>query len=108
MTTYDHVVQMVLAGNRAGDIAVALGIHTATVYEKVRQARRRGVDIPNTGVRGVKQPKRRVPVRPEVRAHLEPYAEQRGIDVIELGEILLAKICADDLVAAVLDDGSPS
>lgn len=108
MKTYDHVVNMALDGRRPPEIAAELAIHITTVYEKIGQARRKGVAIAKFSCKGRTQPKRRASMPPSVQDALAPYAEARGVTVIELGERLLASVARDQLADAILDDGITS
>lgn len=102
--TYERVVFLISNGHPPVEIADSLNVTVQTVYQKIKEARKKGISMPR--ILTFEAIKLRIPVAPMTRTLLEPHASARGLTPIELGEILIRTIAENDLVNAVLDDGA--
>lgn len=77
------------------------------VYSVLREARRRGEDIPRFTGGGKGRPAgwKLLRLEPEVIVRLTPGAEARGISVKQMIADLLDVIASENLADAILDDG---
>lgn len=100
------IVDMARKGVRPVEIARILGLENKLVHNRICSARRAGIDLPHFTTKGAPQPKRRVPIPVPVRELLEPAAQRRGMDVFDLAALIVKVVAEEDMVDAVLDDGS--
>ncbi len=105
----ETVIELALKGILPRDIAARTGLSLNTVYSDLREARRKGQNIPRF-VGGLRTGESRAQfvsfqLRLEDTRTLEAHAGARGMSVQTLAKRLLERIERDDLVTAVLDDG---
>lgn len=100
----EFIIPMAKRGVPPSVISERLHLPPAKIHYVIKRARMRGEDIPNFSMKGREQPKRRIPLKADVRRELEPYASARGLTPIELAERILDVVAADKLVSAILDD----
>ena len=107
MSACDEIIRRARAGERPGEIAIALNLAPNTVYCHLSRARRAGLDVPRYGggIRaGVTM---HVPVPPPLRVRLAAEAKARGQTSNDLAVRILSAVLEDGLTDAVLDDDTP-
>ncbi|TDE40953.1 hypothetical protein [Antarcticimicrobium sediminis] len=102
---HKQVIALAVEGVPPRLIAEQLSLDSEAVYYELRNARRRGTQIPRFRCGRRPNEFRMLRLEPEAMRPLATHALARGMPTARLAERLLERIAADDLVDAVLDDG---
>lgn len=104
---YQKASRRLLAGQSVAEIAKGLEISVEAVYGALYRARQAGINVPKlrTGCPAGLRTGKRIRITNQTFHALTPPAHRRGLDVHELGALILTTVAEQGLVDAVLDDG---
>lgn len=102
----DQMIRLVHAGLTTFEIAAEFGCTAQHVRSTLSRARKAGLDVPYAPPS--RYQKRAVHLTDTMKVALAPAAAARRTDVIALAAMIIDRVCTEELIDAVLDDGVTS